>query len=174
MKKSDTRNTMKGMEEALKKVSDMLMGIDPSSGYPFGIHACTEYPAIPTHTHGLTEVGWPEFIIDPLAFGPKGNAGLINRAYDFFSKPENSEKLKAILKGETVKLTGLELRPDTGAEDPNTYCFREVPPDFEAVRLAYLVEEMGTDLTGMRFVQIFVQGDDFALVDAYYRGGVKW
>ena len=40
--------------------------------YPFMIHADPPWddePPYPTHTHGLTEIGMPEFIIDPLAFG---------------------------------------------------------------------------------------------------------
>jgi hypothetical protein len=50
----------------------------------------------------------------------------------------------------------------------------EVPPTFEALNQAYLIEECGTDISGMRFVQIWVDGDDFALTNDYYRGGVKW
>jgi len=145
-----------------------------SEKYPFLIEACDEFPAFPTHTHGLTEIGMPEFFIDPCAFGPAGNARLINRAYDYFRKLRNAKKLKAILKGETVKLTGLDLKPDTGTKDPYVYCFREVFPDFEAVKLAYPVEDSEKDLAGMRFIQIYVEGDTFALCDGYYEGGVTW
>ena len=45
------------------------------SDYPFTIEAdpLLEDTAFPTHTHGLTEVGMPEFIMDPLSFGGEGN-----------------------------------------------------------------------------------------------------
>jgi hypothetical protein len=142
--------------------------------YPYEIEGCPDLPAYPTHTHGLTEIGFPEFLINPTAFGPVGNARVINRAYDFFIKPENEENLKEILNGKTIKLTGKELRPESDGSDPNIYCFREVPPTFEAVNQAYLIEELGTDVSGMRFIQIYVEGDDFALLDEYYKGGVKW
>lgn len=59
------------------------------SEYPFIVHACEEIPAFPTHTHGLTEIGWPEFIMDPFAFGPSGNGMRINRAYEYFRRAEN-------------------------------------------------------------------------------------
>ena len=37
--------------------------------FPYIIHACPPtVDAYPTHTHGLTEIGMPEFIVDPLAF----------------------------------------------------------------------------------------------------------
>ena len=141
--------------------------------YPFEIEGCPEMPAYPTHTHGLTGIGMPEFLMDPCAFGPKGNAGVINRAYDYFSNPDNQDKLKAILSGRTVKLTGKDLRPESDGSDSNIYCFREVPPTFEAVNQAYLIDE-GEDVSGMKFVQIYIEGDNFALMDEYYRGGVKW
>ena len=142
--------------------------------YPHTIHACVGMPAYATHSHGLTEMGIPEFIIDPCAFGPEGNGDIINRAFDFFVNPENHGKLKDISNGKTISLTGKDLRPETDDSDPNIYCFRKVPPTFEAVNQAYLIEELGTDVTGMKFIQIYVDGDDFALTDDYYRGGVKW
>ena len=44
--------------------------------YPYMIHACPlwvkDFP-YPTHTHGLYDLGLPEFIMDPLAFGGDGN-----------------------------------------------------------------------------------------------------
>jgi hypothetical protein len=142
--------------------------------FPYIIHACPEPPGFPTHTHGLTKVGMPEFLIDPLAFGPKENAGLINRAYEYFIKPQNANTLQAIWGGKTLKLTRKDLCPKSDTSDPLIYCFREVPPTFEAVNQAYLIKECGTDVSGMRFVQVYVDGDDFALTDDYYRGGVKW
>jgi len=141
--------------------------------YPFIIHAdpLKESTAYPTHTHGLTDVGMPEFIMDPLAFGGEGNAGRINAAYDFFRKKENKDKLKAILNGETLKVTGKQLSPKPNADDPYVYCFREVPPKFEAVKISYHEKEITED---MRFIQVYIEGDDYVLKDDYYRGGVKW
>lgn len=144
------------------------------SKYPHVIHSCPKLPGYPPHTHGLTKVGLPEFLIDPLAFGPKGNAGVINRAYDFFVKPENKPKLAALLSGQTIKLTGKDLRPESDGPDPLIYCFREVPPTFEAVNQAYETKKYGLQIPGMRFVQIWIEGDDFALEDTYFEGGVKF
>ena len=144
-----------------------------SSRYPYIIHGCPSLPAYPTHTHGLTEVGMPEFIMDPLAFGLKGNMDCINVAYKFFKKQKNANKLKAILNGKTVKLSAKTLSPKSPGNEAHTYCFREVNPEFEAVKQAYLIPD--AELTpGMRFIQIYIDGDDFALMDEYYQGGVRW
>lgn len=141
--------------------------------YPFIIHAnVLSGPALfPTHTHGLYEVGMPEFIMDPVAFGPKGNGGRIAAAYDYFKKKKNEKKLKDILNGQTVKLTGKQLSPKKMKNDPYVYCFREVTPEFEGVKISYFEKEIKEE---MRFIQIYVEGDDFALTDEYYRGGVRW
>jgi hypothetical protein len=143
--------------------------------YPFIIHAdpLLEDTAYPTHTHGLTLVGMPEFFMDPLAFGGEGNTGRINAAYKYFTDPKNADKLNAILDGKTIKLTGKELNPRGICNEPYTYCFREVSPDFEAVKLAYgrgIAEVIPT----IRFIQIYVEGDYYALTDKYYRGGVTY
>ena len=144
--------------------------------YPHIIHADPPWddePPYPTHTHGLTEIGMPEFIIDPLAFGDQGNGKRINSAYRFFKKQKNAVKLKAILNGKTIKLTGEQLDLKYMKMDPYVYCFREVTVEFEAVKLAY-----GSGVTeampGIRFIQIYVEGDDYVLMDDYYRGGVRW
>jgi hypothetical protein len=143
--------------------------------YPFIIHAdpLKEETAFPTHTHGLTKVGMPEFIMDPFAFGPEGNGTCINLAYDFFKKPHNADKLTAILNGQTIKLKGGQLSPKYLKNETYTYCFREVSPDFEAVRQAYVLPGPGVE-PAMRFIQIYVDGDNFALMDDYYRNGVRW
>ena len=54
--------------------------------YPYIVHADSlqEDTAYPTHTHGLTEIGWPEFFMDPLAFGGEGNCSLIDASYKYF------------------------------------------------------------------------------------------
>jgi len=46
--------------------------------YPFIIHA-EPNGGYPSHTHGLTKVGMPELMIDPLAFYPTGNSPRIIR-----------------------------------------------------------------------------------------------
>ena len=51
-----------------------------------------------------------------------------------------------------------------------TICMRIVYSDFEAVRLAYGDEVQAK----IPFIQLYVLGDDFALDDEYYRGGVTW
>jgi len=154
----------------------MLQSYIPEQGiYPYFIEAAPHWinePMYPTHTHGLTEIGMPEFIMDPLSFGGAGNAGRINYSFDFFMKPDNDHLLKRIMSGEIVKLPAAVLDPNLKGE-PYTYCYREVSSGFEAVKLAY-----GYDIARcepeMRFIQIWVDGDDYALTDDYYRGGVTW
>lgn len=140
---------------------------------PFIIEASADMPAFPTHTHGLTELGWPEFLMDLLSFGADGTGGRINLSYDYFNKPENKDKLKAIKNGKTVKLTITDLKPDAKPEDM-VYCYRRVFPEFEMVKLAYCIESPDDIDPAMWFVQIYVEGDDFALTDEYYKGGIKW
>jgi len=143
--------------------------------YPYIIEACPLWdtePPFPTHTHGLYELGLPEFIMDPLAFGGEGNAQRINSTYDYLIDPKNTQNLAAILNGQIVKLTGPQLDPRYMLDDPNVYCLREVSPHFEAVRLAYGIQASFL-VPPMRVIQIWVDGDDFALTDEYYRGGVK-
>jgi len=48
---------------------------------------------------------------------------------------------------------------------------RRVYPDFEGIKLAYSHDKIIPD--GW-FIQIYVEGDDFALTDDYYRGGITW
>ena len=142
--------------------------------YPFLIHAnpLIEATAFPTHTHGLNAKGWPEFIIDPFCYGPEGNGSRINEAYDYFKKPRRRKFLNSIMKGET-----LEIRIDklTKNWDGESYpiCFRLVPNTFEAVKQAYDPNGYGVD-PDLVVVQIYVKGDDFALTDEYYKGGVTW
>ena len=82
---------------------------------------------------------------------------------------------QSILQGQTVKVTGKDLGLQEDPRDLHMYCFREAPPAFEGVKLVYPTEE-GVHLSqlGMRFVQIYVEGDeDFALNDDYYKREVK-
>jgi hypothetical protein len=140
---------------------------------PFIIHAsinCAKCGLFPTHTHGLADKGMPEFIMDPLAFGTEGNSDIINTAYVYFKKRKNAFKLKLILNGKTVKVTGKKLSPKHRRDDRHKYCFREVTSEFEAIKEAYL-DDIDPKT---RFIQIYVEGDDFALTDDYYRGGVTW
>lgn len=144
--------------------------------YPYIIEACPLWdtePPFPTHTHGLYDLGLPEFFMDPLAFGGEGNAQRINSAYNYLIDPKNSQSLAAILNGQIVKLTGPQLDPKYMMDDPYVYCLRKVPPSFEAVRQTY-GSEVAYLVPPMQFIQIWVEGDNFALTDEYYRGGVTW
>lgn len=143
--------------------------IPKNSKYPFIIEAdpLIEDTAYPTHTHGLTEIGMPEFIMDPLAFGGEGNGSMINCAYCYFKNSMND--LQAVLSGKTLKYPVNIIAPRWRDAPIYTICFRLVPDTFEAVKLAY---PAGV-LPGMKFIQIWIDGDDFALTDEYYRGGVK-
>ena len=144
-----------------------------SDDLPFIIHASASMPAFPTHTHGLTELGLPEFLIDHLCMGINGNGGFINASYKYFSKPKNAVKLDAIKSGETVKLTPEDLKPDIIPSEL-VYCFRRVYPDFQMVKEAYDLNDPNQVGLTTWFVQIYVAGDDFALTDDYYRGGIKF
>lgn len=144
---------------------------------PFIIHGCKDMPAFPTHSHGMTELGMPEFLIDHLAFGIEQNGGLIGASYKYFTKPENAGKLAAIENGETVKLRDKDLKPPSDHPDPYVYCYRRVYQEFEMVKQAYNINDQNDqpDADPMAwFVQIYVEGDDFALTDDYYKGGIKW
>jgi hypothetical protein len=153
-----------------KKKSTLKIG-----RYPFIIHADSlkGSTAFPSHSHGLYDIGFPEFFIDPVAFGGAGNGGRINCSYDYFKKQKNRVKLNSILNGQTLKLVGPQLCRKHLRTDPYTYCFREVPPTFEAVKLTYGSDVVAT-YPGIKFVQIYVEGDDYVLLDDYYRGGVRW
>ena len=136
--------------------------------WPFNIHACIDPPAFPTHTHGLTEIGLPEFIIDPFTFGPLGNMYIINAAYEFLKKPKNARYLKAILNGKTIKLITKKLSPKHFMNDPYIYWFRKVTSEFDSVKQAY--GTLDKDLRpGMLFIHIRVDRDDFVSKDEYYR-----
>ncbi len=139
---------------------------------PFIIHGCADLPVFPTHSHGMTELGMPEFLINHQAFGPKQNGGLIGASYDYFCNPENTLKLDAIKNGETVKLTVTDLKPDARS-DTYAYCFRRVYPEFEMVKKAYDLDDPNQVSPDTWFVQIYVGGDDFALTDDYYKDGSK-
>lgn len=144
--------------------------------YPYMIHACPlsdkDFP-YPTHTHGLYDLGLPEFIMDPLAFGGRGNGQRINSAYRYFMNPQNVGQLDTVLNGQVIKLTGPQLDPRYMQDDTYVYGLRKVTAEFEAVKLAYDSSYLYL-VPVMRFIQIWVDGDDFALTDDYYRGGVTW
>ncbi len=131
-------------------------------------------PAFPTHSHGMTELGMPEFRIDHLGFGANQNGGLMNASFEYFSKPQNAGKLDAIKNGQTVKLRDPDLKPPSDHPDPYVYCYRRVYPDFEMVTQAYDLDDPNEVSPTTWFVQIYVDGDDFALTDDYYKGGIKW
>jgi hypothetical protein len=144
-----------------------------TNDFPYIIHACPPtVGAYPTHTHGLTEIGMPEFIVDPFAFGPQDNARLINASYRYFSKPENAESLNSIMAGETVTINSKTLDSDNYAT--LDFCFRRVGIDFEAVKLAYDGLDLQKIEDVISFIQIYVEGDDYVLDDDYYKDGVTW
>ncbi len=149
-------------EEQAEKTDDL----------PFVIHACFDMPAFPTHTHGLMEVGVPEFLLDHSAFGVNGNIDRINWSYKFFLKPENRGKLEDIKNGKLLKLKIKDLYPE-GKEEPLVYCYRRVEPDFQMVKEAYSHDDGCID-PQMWFIQIYIDGDDCVLTDEYYRGGINW
>ena len=137
---------------------------------PFSIHAdpLLEKIAYPTHTHFLTDIGWPEFFIDPFSFGGVGNASRINNSYLYFQNHMN--EFQAILSGEIIKIPVNIIEPKWRNAPIYTLCYREASAKFEGVKLAY---PEGIE-PGMRFIQIWVDGDDYVLTDEYYRGGVRW
>ncbi|RJR43996.1 MAG: hypothetical protein C4576_13830 [Desulfobacteraceae bacterium] len=136
--------------------------------------SCTS--PFPTHTHGLFQKDWPEFFIDPLAFGTEGNAQRIVAIHEFLSKPENRHLLDSVLQGNVVKVTDGDIFPGKTIDEPNTYCLREVPRSFQGAKMVYPAyqDETYPEGTKLRIVQIWVEGDDYAIEDDYYRGGVRW
>jgi hypothetical protein len=142
--------------------------------YPFQITCCVPEEGkapYPSYTQGLARnCGMPEFIINYQAFGADVNAAILHFAYDYFVDPKNSGKLNAILNGKIIKLTGKQLSPAHMSNSPLVFCFREVSPFFEGIQQAYgkKIEDVAKKF-GWRFIQIWVDGDDFALEDEYYR-----
>ena len=65
----------------------------PMSLPPFTIHGSSiDAPhQYCTHTHGLAKLGWPEFFMNPLAFGGEQNAARIYAAYEYFKRPETDD-----------------------------------------------------------------------------------
>jgi len=154
-----------GNQRGQKQKKDLL---------PFQIHMSSMEDSVqfPTHTHGLHETGMPELFIDPLSMGPINNAQRVGFTYDYFANPVNKDKLEAVLNGKTVELKASELNPNA-KDDTDVYCFREVSSEFEAVKMVYEDDETGID-PDMRFIQIWIKGDDYVLNDEYYKGGVMW
>ena len=142
--------------------------------YPYIIHASSLENLIlfPTHSHGLHDLGMHEMFIDPLAFGPEQNANLIIASYKYFIRDKNAKMLQTILNGEVVELTEKQLFPKA-KDNPNIYCYREVSPEFEAIKMAYDDKEIGMD-SDMRFIQIWIKGDDYVLSNQYFKGGIMW
>jgi hypothetical protein len=172
---SAKKNLSQGEKRKTKIKGGCTMKVQKTDAYPFIIHGSLleDVPQYPTHTHGLHQIGMPEFIIDPLSLGGDGNASVINDAYDYFKRPENTARMDQILNGATVRLKEKEFRPtSTGSY---VFCFREVSPDFAAVKLAYPADDnIDSSIRDARIVQIYIEGDDYALTDDYYLGGVFW
>ena len=166
------------------------MGLFRTKKLPFIIHYCgtkqectckdcagkndkDDGGLFPTHTHGLDKLGYPEIFIDPLAFA-KYNATIIRGVYEYLSKSGKEDLIQDLVNGKTIeaKLSKLDknfLFMVPACKDL-TICMRIVYSDFEAVKLAY-----GDEVPAkIPFIQLYVLGDDFALDDEYYRGGVTW
>ena len=145
-----------------------------TSRYPFIIHGAPTIPGetYPTHTHHLNDNGWPEFMIDPMVFGPEGNALRINAAYMYFKNPNRKKKLRRIMKGEVIELTEKQLLENKDGSPSRVICFRRVPDDFEGAKLAYPNWD-GVNLN-KGIIQLYVKGDEFVLTDEYYANGVTW
>jgi hypothetical protein len=75
------------------------------------------------------------------------------------------------MKGETATVNSKELDPARSGE--HNICFRMVGIDFEAVKQAYEGLDLEKIADVISFIQIYVEGDNFALDDDYYKGGVK-
>ncbi len=75
------------------------------------------------------------------------------------------------MKGETATVNSKELDPARSGE--HNICFRRVGIDFEAVKQAYEGLDLEKIADVISFIQIYVEGDNFALDDDYYKGGVK-
>ena len=137
--------------------------------YPHIIHGDIDFP---THTHGLNEIGWPEFMINARCYGYDVNAVVINAVYDYFNTPERKKELNKVFSGETIEVPINKLCSDwdwQGLDYP--VCFRLVPNTFEGVKSAYESEDGVVD-PNLMVVQIYVKGDDFALTDEYYRNEI--
>ena len=159
------------MKKKTKPPQEINRLITFETGHGFIIHGANAKPLFPTHTHRLTELGMPEFIFDPLAFGAQGNAARIIDVYKYLSKPENADQLDDLRDGITVRLTANDLVPEFTGEHSYAYCLRKVPPDFEGVKLAYYPDEIYPDTW---FVQLYTEGDNYVLTDEYFRHGVSW
>jgi hypothetical protein len=125
------------------------------------------------YTHGLNFKGWPELMIDPVCFTPEGNGYFILDVYDYFKRPRRKKVLHLIMKGKIIEIPINKIDKKWEGAPNYNICFRLVPNTFEAVKLAYDPNGTGVD-PDLVVVQIYVKGDDFALTDGYYKGGVTW
>ena len=124
---------------------------------PYTVHVSPIFDEqqFPTHTHGLTDLGMPEFIGDIFSFGSCGMSSRLHAAYEYFSRPENTKKLGTILTGKKIILTGKELQPDLDYDYEIVYGFEEIPVESEAVKQAYLSKALQLE-SEMRFIKISV------------------
>lgn len=154
-------------ELTVKKIKRKQQKIKESD-VPFIVHNDIMFgqrSVFPTHTHGLTKVGFPEMFIDPLAFGEHGNTNLIKTIYSTL-KLEDKKYLDSLLHGEILMFQ----HPDKGR-----ICVREVSKNFEGVKCAYKHDLDDNEiLENSKFLQIWVDGDDYVLIDSYYINGVNW
>ncbi len=131
-------------------------------GVPFIVHNCLPTAgSFPSHTHGLTAFGEPEFFVNMRCFGPVHIPGFMSNGVALniiYQELEKNPDLKSrVLDGETVEINPFD----------RILCLREVDASFAAVQIAY----DGFEFEGMKFIQLYVKGDDFALTDEYYLAG---
>ena len=125
----------------------------------YTVHVCPIFDEqrFPIHTHGLTDLGMPEFIGDIFSFGSCGMSSRLHAVYEYFSRPENTKKLGEILTGKKIILTGKELQPDLDYDYEIVYSFEEISTDCKAVKQAYLSKALQLE-PEMRFIKISVVG----------------
>jgi len=138
------------------------------------IHTAHLNVITPAHTHGLAEMGLPEFLIDPFSTPYKRKLAVIESSIKYFCKKENESRLNDILNNQTVKVKEIDLLPEPDRKNPYVFCYRRVHPSFEMVKQAYdIASEEDVNLE-MTFVQIYVEGREWVLTDIYYEGGVTF
>jgi len=171
-KKSGIKTSEIGLDDKVgRKKNNLKYG-----KYPFIIYASitSGKDTFPTHTRGLNNKNWPEFIINASCYGSDGNGRTINAAYDYFKRPRRKKLLNKILKGETVEIPVNKLNKNYDWKTLKyPVCFRLVPNTFGAVKMAY-GDQKGEVDPDLVVVQIYVKGDDFALADDYYKHSIAW
>jgi hypothetical protein len=123
---------------------------------PFIIHHSFDLPLRPTHTHGLTEVGLPEFIMANEPIGADGITSMMNLTYDDFISQESDGKLDRIRNGERLQCKMGHTNPD-GQDVIFILCFCRIDPESEIVKRAYEIEDPKDLDPKMWIIKIYVE-----------------